>query len=132
MEAILFSAGAFGGEFPTISRRLLGSSQCYCAVKWYVPFHWKISENFGKPRTYSSFSIPTEMTENFCTICDSLLVPDSIVKFFARLFYKAKSRTMFNFQCASKSLQTILLSLDIIALVILKDIIYFELFNFLN
>ena len=35
--------------------------------KWYVPFHWKIFESFGKPRTYSSFSISTEMSENFCT-----------------------------------------------------------------
>ena len=23
--------------------------------KWYVPFHWKIFENFGKPQTYSFF-----------------------------------------------------------------------------
>ena len=77
------------------------------------------------------------MTENFCTICDSLLVPHSIRQVFRALghFYKTNWRTMLNVQCASKSvqtIQTILPSLDIIALVSLKDIIYFELFNFLN
>ena len=83
-------------------------------------------ENFRKPQTYSSFSIPTE---NFRSICNSSS-QTPLDKFFARL---ATSTNQNGGQCSMcKLIFTILLSLDIIALVSLKDIIHFELFNFFN